>query len=93
MAEVKAQIKAVNGLAKCDQDDLLRSPSFGMQAYVEKALKAANNTLIKLFQETDPLALAEPGRLLPSDDLQFNDDLAQSRLAIKARRTEQNQFP
>ena len=34
MAEVKAQIKAVNGLAKCDQDDLLRSPSFGMQAYV-----------------------------------------------------------
>ena len=93
MAEVKAQIKAVNGLAKCDQDDLLRSPSFGMQAYVEKALKAANNTLIKLFQEKDPLALAEPGRLLPSDDLQFNDDLAQSRLAIKARRTEQNQFP
>ena len=30
MAEVKAQTKAVNGLAKCDQDDLLRSPSFGL---------------------------------------------------------------
>ena len=56
-------------------------------------MEAANSTLIKLFQEKDPLALAEPGRLLPSDDLQFNEDLAQSRLAIKARRTAQNQFP
>ena len=68
MEEVKAQLIGVSGLAQHDQDDLLRSEAFGLQSYVCKALKAANETMIKLFGEKDPLALVERGRLLPEDD-------------------------
>ena len=95
MAEVKAQLRSVDpeGLALCDQDDLLRSESYGLQAYVKKALKAANNTLIKLFLEKDPLALVDEGRLMPREDQQFNTDLAESRQAIKAHREEQWKVP
>ena len=95
MAEVKAPLRLVEGLALCDQDDLLRSESYGLQAYVKKSLNAANNTLIKLSLERVPLALVGGGRLMPrhGGDQQFDIDPVESRQAIKARRVEQRKFP
>ena len=93
MEEVKAQLIGVSGLAQHDQDDLLRSEAFGLQSYVCKALKAANETTIEVFGEKDPLALVERGRLLPEGDCQYNLDLTESRKDIEARRSEQRKFP
>lgn len=81
----------VQGLAECDQVDLLRGER-GLQAYVFNALKAANVTITKLFNEKDPLALVEQHRLLPKDDQHYNYDLAESRKAIQARQREQIYF-
>ena len=49
--------------------------------------------MLKLFGEKDPLALVKRGRLLPEGDRQYNLDLAESRKAIEARRSEQRKFP
>lgn len=92
MVETKASLLQVQGLAKCDQEDLLHGDRFGVQSYVLKALKAANSTVRILFCDKDPLTLTEQGRLLPVDDQQFNYELAEGRKAVKQRKRDQITF-
>jgi len=90
--ECKVSLLAVRGLDESDIEDLLRGDRMGVQKYVLDALKAANSTVKSLFQEKDPLAVVEHGRLLPRDSQHFKHDLSVSRTAIHKRKSEQILF-
>ncbi len=90
--ECKVSLLAVRGLDESDIEDLLRGDRMGVQKYVLDALKAANSTVKSLFQEKDPLAVVEPGRLLPRDSQHYKHELSVSRTAIHKRKSEQILF-